>query len=158
MCRGARLYLMAHHGVQAPGTAGYPLLSHEDHFHGICQYLRSNQQRIWAPQIFPNQLRFTAVVYDRFHRNLLFDADGQSFELPETHAPVRPALNTEVPYIARIAVAMRHQNRPSRMNGCLGVHHKLDHVSIVIMSKRLERIVGTHDRHPSACKLLSNLQ
>jgi len=86
VCDRVRVHLETCHGVPAEYPA--PFLSHEDHFDAICQFLRSDDPDLWSPAVVPSKLSITAVVFDRFHRQILQDVHGSMSELPDTHLPV----------------------------------------------------------------------
>ena len=86
--RISSITMASHHQHQKDLTV---FLSHEDHFHEICNQLR-NTQMIWFDDVDFARLSLVATVYDRFHRQPIFNIDGvQTGELPDTHPPVLSA-------------------------------------------------------------------
>ena len=88
LCQSVRAHLVANHGV---GTVGYPFLSHDEHFHPICDFLRSFQDGLWVEGMPPAELSIVLVVYDRSQRQQLVDVGGHATELPDVPVSSSPA-------------------------------------------------------------------
>ena len=70
-----------------------PFLSHDDHFHPICEKLRETLEPLWVPPESLSQTAFTCIVYDRFNRQTVQDATGEFTEIEETN-PVHASKTT----------------------------------------------------------------
>ena len=82
LCAAVRRHLETTCGICPHSN---PFLSHDQHFHGICQQLRTSLLPIWRAEHTPSQTSFTCIVYDRFNRQMLENADGTYSELVETN-------------------------------------------------------------------------
>ena len=82
LCTAVRCHL-----VRACGLSphSYPFLSHDEHFAAICQVLRESLLPLWLAQQPPSQTSLTCIVYDRFNRQRVQDANGGYAELVETN-------------------------------------------------------------------------
>ena len=54
-----------------------PFLGHDRHFEQICHALREQLVQHWKAQEPPSQTALTCIVYDRFNRQMLQDANGE---------------------------------------------------------------------------------
>ena len=90
ICSSIRRHLIEHHGIESEAPDGsHSYLSHEDSFDAICNQLRNEHSNIWSDGIDVKRLSITAVVFDRFHRQPLYDSSGAwTGELQEMNAPI----------------------------------------------------------------------
>ena len=90
ICSSIRRHLIEHHGIEPEGPDGsHSYLSHEASFDAICQQLRNEHPEIWFDHIDVTRLSIVAVVFDRFHRQQLYDNSGAwTDEMEELNAPV----------------------------------------------------------------------
>ena len=89
LCLQVRHHLEKSHNLS---PCNYPFLSHDHHFHPICQILRQTLGQLWISD--PSYTSFTCIVYDRFNRQLVEDDVGELSEIPETN-PVYSAAPTK---------------------------------------------------------------
>ena len=90
ICSSIRRHLIEHHGIEPEAPDGsHSYLSHEDSFDAICNQLRNEHPNIWCDHIDVTRLSITAVVFDRFQRQQLYDDSGAwAAEMEELNAPV----------------------------------------------------------------------
>ena len=90
ICSSIRRHLIEHHGIEPEAPDGsHSYLSHEDSFDAICNQLRNEHPNIWCDHIDVTRLSIAAVVFDRFHRQQLYDDSGAwTAEMEELNAPV----------------------------------------------------------------------
>ena len=86
LCLQVRQHLEKSHNLS---PCNYPFLSHDHHFHPICQILRQTLGQLWISD--PSHTSFTCIVYDRFNRQLVEDGVGELSEIPETNPVYSPA-------------------------------------------------------------------
>ena len=91
LCTAVRRHLVMACGL-CPHS--FPFLSHDEHFEAICQVLRESLLPLWLAEQCPSQTPVTCIVYDRFNRQMVEDANGGYTELVATiqvHSTARDA-------------------------------------------------------------------
>ena len=90
ICSSIRFHLIENHGVAPHAPDGtHSFLAHEDHFHAICEQLRSGHPGVWRAGVDAAGLSIVAVVSDRFQRSQMFDNHGAlEEELEDINEPI----------------------------------------------------------------------